>query len=285
MRPRPLFHLALIAALALVLASSALADDWRRTFDIPGHASLRVETDDGFVTVRPWDKPQIDIHVTTNGWHIGSHATVDAQQAGSDVFLSVKVRRTIGFYIGGSRWIHIDVMVPAKSDLDVHTGDGSVDAEAIEGKLRLWTADGRLDARRLRGDLNLHSGDGGITASDLDGRLIASSGDGRINVGGRFDDLDLSSGDGSITARAESGSTHDTGWSLHTGDGGVLLRIPPGLKADLDVTTGDGSIHVDLPVQVSGTWKPTRSLHGTLNGGGPPLRLHSGDGSIRIEEI
>jgi|SRR6267378_4381375 len=273
------------ALLAVALASPARADEWNRTYKVSDHPSMRIETNDGRVTVTPWDRPEIAIHVTTNGWHIGPHTTVDAEQNGSEVVLNVH-RSTNGLFIGwDSRWIHIEVSMPRKADLSVHTGDGGVNVESLEGLLRIWTGDGHIDVHALRGDINLHTGDGGIEARELDGRLVASSGDGRISVNGRFDSLDLSSGDGTIEAEAQKGSAITSPWSVHTGDGGVTLRIPEDLKADLEASTGDGHISVELPVQVTGTWRPSRELRGTLNGGGPPLRLRSGDGSIRIEKL
>ena len=280
--PAPLFAALLVA---LTAASSARADEWDRSFKVTDHPALRVVTNDGRVTLTPWDRPEIAIHVTTQGWHLGRHTTVEAEQNGSEIVLNVH-RSSTGFFIGwNANWIHIDISLPRKSDIDVHTGDGSVTLDSFEGVTRVWTGDGHIDARDLHGDVNLHTGDGGIAAHRLDGRLIASSGDGRIYVDGRFDALDLSSGDGTIEAEAEKGSGVGTGWSLHTGDGGLTLRIPPDLKADLEAHTGDGHISVDIPVEVTGTWRPSRDLHGTINGGGAPLKLRSGDGSIRIEKL
>jgi hypothetical protein len=57
--------------------------------------------------------------------------------------------------------------------------------------------------------------------------------------------------------------------------------VPPGLAADLDAHTGDGSIHVDLP-GASGSQKSEHMVLAKLNGGGPALVLRTGDGSITV---
>jgi DUF4097 and DUF4098 domain-containing protein YvlB len=279
-----LFTLAAIAALALLPASPARADEWNRSFQVSGRPALRVETNDGRVVVTPWDRPEVAIHVTTYGWHIGSQVRVTAEQSGSEISVNAHVMPTFGIMFG-SHWVHIEVSMPRKADLNVHTGDGGVQIEPLEGQVRVWTGDGHIEARGLRGDVNLRTGDGGIEATGLDGRLVASSGDGHITVRGRFDALDVSSGDGSIEAEAIAGSLLGAGWTLHTGDGGLTLRVPSGIKADLDASTGDGHISVEIPVEVEGEWRPRRELRGTINGGGPLLRLRSGDGSIRIEKL
>ena len=72
-----------------------------------------------------------------------------------------------------------------------------------------------------------------------------------------------------------------SGWLLRTGDGNILLRLPDGFAADVDVQTGDGRISVDLPVTVSGQVGGNK-LRGKLNGGGMLLELRSGDGNIQL---
>ena len=279
-----LFTALALAALAVLPLSTARADDWSRQFPVSGRPSLRVETNDGHVTLSTWDRPEIGVRVSTRGMTIGHQVEVGARQNGSEVVVNAHVRPMFGIFFG-TRSVRIDVSLPRKSDVNIHTGDGAVEMEPIEGMVRVWTGDGSIYAHGLRGDLNLRTGDGSIEASDLDGQLVAATGDGHVNVRGRFDHLDVSSGDGSVEAEAMQGSALREGWNLHTGDGSMTLRVPPTLKADLDASTGDGHITVDLPVEVSGEWHPRRELRGTLNGGGPTLRLHSGDGSIHLEKI
>jgi hypothetical protein len=73
-------------------------------------------------------------------------------------------------------------------------------------------------------------------------------------------------------------------WSLRSGDGGITLRVPEDLSADLDAHTGDGRITVDLPVTVAGSIS-TSSVRGKLGAGGPLLRVQTGDGSIRLQRL
>jgi DUF4097 and DUF4098 domain-containing protein YvlB len=134
-----------------------------------------------------------------------------------------------------------------------------------------------------KGDIRLHTGDGSIDATGLDGRLTASSGDGTIRVDGRFDLLDLHTGDGSVDAAAKSGSTTASSWSVQTGDGSVTLRLAGDLRANVDAHTGDGAITLDLPVTVTGQVERS-SVQGTLNGGGGAVQVRTGDGGIRLSK-
>jgi DUF4097 and DUF4098 domain-containing protein YvlB len=283
MRLVPLFS---ALSFTLVLAAPALADEWNRTFQAPGNASLVVDTNDGRVAVTSWDRPEIGIRVTSSGWKIDKQVTLDAVQNGSHVELTARVpNTTVEIFMITSHWLHIEVSVPRNCDVEARTGDGAVTLENLSGRMRVRTGDGHVSATDVKGDVELRTGDGGIEARGMDGRLSASSGDGRISVSGRFDALDLTSGDGHIEAEAARGSKVADGWDLDSSDGGITLRIAPDLKANLDASTSDGGISVDVPVQVEGAWHAEHRLHGTLNGGGAQVRLRSGDGSIRVERL
>ncbi|HEV2298743.1 MAG TPA: DUF4097 family beta strand repeat-containing protein [Candidatus Acidoferrales bacterium] len=270
---------------ALTAASPAKADDWSKSYKLTGRPNLRVTTNDAHIDLYATDAPQIDAHVTTRGWTIGDRGVaITESQSGNDVTLNIHVPNFHFFFGWNNRSIRLELHVPHEADFDVETGDGSVTSEAFHGQLRISSGDGSIEAHGLKGQVRLHSGDGHIEADDLDGALNADSGDGHIRARGRFDSLMLKTGDGSVAAEAVSGSKHSGDWSLRSGDGSITLRLAEGFDADLEADTGDGSINLDFPVTVSGTVSRSR-IHGKMGNGGPPLYLHTGDGSIHIEKI
>ncbi|MHB8540860.1 MAG: DUF4097 family beta strand repeat-containing protein [Candidatus Acidiferrales bacterium] len=273
------------------------SSNWSKTYKLTGRPNLRVITNDAHVDLYTSDGGQIDAHVTTTGWPIAksggdSGVKITESQTGNNINLEVHVPSFIHlqFFSWRNRSVRIELHVPRDADFDVETGDGSVTSQAFNGKLRISTGDGNIDAHGLKGEVRLHSGDGHIDADDLDGSLRADSGDGHIEVRGRFDALTLESGDGSVTAEAAAGSKITEGWSLRSGDGSVTLRLPDGpghpdqLNADLDAHTDDGRVTLDFPVTISGSVSRT-TVRGKIGSGGPPILVHSGDGSIHIEKI
>lgn len=72
------------------------------------------------------------------------------------------------------------------------------------------------------------------------------------------------------------------GWGSHHRSVGVVLRVPK--QAELDAHTGDGSIVLDKPLTVTGTIQSS-SVRGRLGAGGEPLRIQTGDGSIRLGSL
>jgi len=131
--------------------------------------------------------------------------------------------------------------------------------------------------------VHLRTGDGAIEGGELDGKYAVESGDGRIRLAGRFDALQVKTGDGSIDTRVLPGSKVSEGWNIHTGSGSVDMTLPGNLQVDIDATTGDGRIDVGFPVNVGGIVSKTQ-VHGNMNGGGPTLTIHTGDGPIHLQQ-
>ena len=288
--------------LLAVSAVAANAEDVTKSFAVTGRANVRVETNDGGVRVTSGDSKQVEFRVEYQGYELGKTLRVDAHQDGDKVELTARVTGHWGFSWGGnSRRLHIEVRMPREADLQVETGDGSVQAESINGTVNVHTGDGSVKANslsgmidlhtndgsitveNLKGDMRLRTGDGSIEARDLDGKVEADSGDGHIRIAGRFDALNVKTGDGSVDTRVLPGSKMATSWTIRTGDGSVDLVLPADFQTNIDASTGDGHISLGIPVTIEGTFKNSE-MHGKMNGGGQPLTIHTGDGSIRLSK-
>ena len=277
-----------VAAALLLLApgaSAATSKTWQQSFTVAGRPTVTITTNDGHVHVRTGPAGTVRSEVRYDGRHWGWTSPhrlpdVDLHQAGNAI--TVSAREPSVFTIFGGVWmkLDIDVVVPAECDLQIQTGDGPVTIEdPVVGQLGVRTGDGAIRVHGARGDLQLRAADGSITADSLDGSLSARTADGRVVISGRFDRLEVHTGDGRVDATAGRGSQLADGWRIETQDGSLTLRIPTDLKAELDARTGDGRIHFDLPVSVSGRLDP-HAIHGLINGGGPPLRLRTSDGAL-----
>jgi DUF4097 and DUF4098 domain-containing protein YvlB len=276
----------LLAAAALaVSAAPARADDWSKTYAINGTANLRVQTDDGSVSISSGDQNSIYAHVTTTRYTIGSSGvSIEESQSGNNVSIHVRIPHFHWGFFGSGGSVHVDLRVPRNLTMDINTGDGDVNAQPVSGNLRITTGDGNISANGLHGQVYLHSGDGRIDSAGMDGALQVDTGDGHITIDGRFDLLQAQTGDGSIDATAANGSKVTDGWNLHSGDGRITLRVPSDLNAELDAHTGDGSITWDVPLTFTGSVNRSH-VHGKINQGGGPLKISSGDGSIHLEKI
>jgi hypothetical protein len=305
LRPGNAYRLG-IACAALLAASLAVprvrAEEITKSFTVAGRANVHVETNDGSVRVTSGDSKQVEFRVEYQGYELGRNLTVDSRQDGDKVELVARITGHWGISFGwghNSRRLHIEVRMPQQGDLQVHTGDGAVEASSLSGNLTIDTRDGSVKANglsgtvdlhtgdgsitvdTLKGDIRLRTGDGGIEARDLDGKVEADSGDGHIRLAGRFEALNVKTGDGSVNTQVLPGSKMANTWTLRTGDGSVDIALPSDFQADIDATTGDGHISLGVPVTVEGTFSRSE-VRGKMNGGGQTLTIHTGDGSIRL---
>jgi Putative adhesin len=256
-----------ICALSVGFATFAQADEWSKTYTLTGKPDLRIETSDANIHVTTWDQNTIEAKVITKRYKIGDDGIrVDEHQNGDSVEIEVRYPHHdfgFGIHVDWDSRVDIVIQMPREGVVNLHTGDGKID---IAG---------------LKGEMDLRSGDGSETLDGVDGKLHASTGDGHIRANGRFDELEVKTGDGHVEVHAANGSSMNTGWRLETGDGNVTLDLPDALSADVDLHTNDGHIDLDMPVTTAGTVREN-AVRGKLNGGGSPLMIHTGDGSIRL---
>jgi hypothetical protein len=302
---RTLARLGVIAATLVAAATVtgiARAEEWTKAYTIAGRAQVRVDTNDGAVRIATGEGKQVEFRVIYDGYELNKTLHIDSRQDGDSVQLNARVTGHWGFSWGrGRRGPRIEVRMPKDADLQIdtgdgsvetqpisghvkiHTGDGSVRVQAVDGNVDIDTGDGSITVEGAKGDIRLHTGDGHIDARNLDGRVDANSGDGHIKIDGRLDALNVKTGDGSIDARIEPGSKLTGGWSVRTGDGSVDIVLPADLQANIDASTNDGHISLGIPVTVEGTFSNSQ-IHGKMNGGGQALTIHTGDGSIRLSK-
>jgi len=302
---RTAFRLGIACATILAAATlvpGARAEEWTKSYTVSGRAQVRVDTNDGAVRIATSDSKQVEFRVIYEGYELNKNLHIDSRQDGDSVQINARVTGHWGFSWGrGRRGPRIEVRMPKDADLQIdtgdgsvetqpikghvkiHTGDGSVRVQAIDGDVDIDTGDGSITVEGAKGEIRLHTGDGHIDARNLDGRVDANSGDGHIKIDGRLDALNVKTGDGSIDARVEPGSKLSGGWSIRTGDGSVDMVLPADLQANIDASTNDGHISLGIPVTVEGTFSNSQ-IHGKMNGGGQSLTIHTGDGSIRLSK-
>jgi len=275
----------LAASLAILatacFAAHAHAAEYSKAFTVSGRPTVHVNTNDGSVRVRTADTNQVQFRVEYKGLTLDKNLHIDATQQGDQVQLTLHIQWepiSLGF-----RKLRIEVLMPKDGDLAVDTSDGSIDVADLKGNVDLRSGDGSLTAISVKGLMKLKTSDGSITGESIDGSLDAASGDGSIHLDGRFDELKVKAGDGSVTATVQSGSKIDSGWSIVSGDGSVEVTLPKDLKADIDASSGDGHVTSDISLVVQGNFSKSK-VRGKLNGGGAPLSIHTGDGSIRLRE-
>ena len=244
-----------------------LIDTTEKRFSVSGVPSVTVGTFDGSVEVSTWDRPEVLVTIERHAMSRdeAERMIITADQRGDDISVQVKSTRTGALHIHfGSFNARLIVNVPVRARIDASTGDG------------------RVTVRDVDGDLVAHTGDGAIHLEHVNGAIDASSGDGNILVDGQIRQLRARSGDGRVRVQA-SGAAPTGDWSLATGDGSVVLEVPPGFGAELDARTGDGRVDVrDVEFERDAGEQDRRVARGRIGSGGSKITIRSGDGSIVV---
>ncbi len=253
---------------------------------------LRIQTFDGMIEVRSWDRNEVRVEIERRGPDQASAEAliVNQSQEGNRIVIeapSPSSRRSgVGFGSWVSQSVNFTVTAPRRMQLAARTGDGRIEVRDLEGTVDVNSGDGRIAASNVNGQLQAHTGDGQIQIDSVTGRVDADSGDGPIEIAGRLDALTVRTGDGSVRVDAAQGSSMKGDWRITTGDGRIVMRVPPDFNAEVDASTGDGTVHVDgisNPPRDSDD-REQRRVVGRLGSGGSTLQLRSGDGSIEVSQ-
>jgi hypothetical protein len=183
---------------------------------------------------------------------------------------------------GGSVW------VGSAGTALVHTGGGSVKVEKCTGHAQVETGGGSIELGDVNGPVTMETGGGSIHLSSAKGPVRVSTGGGNLELWKLADGVRAETGGGSITA--ELVGTPQGSSSMETSAGDLTVYVGPGVKltiqAEIDTAFGH-KINSDFPdlkiTTEGGNYGPkTIMATGSINGGGPVLKLETNMGSINI---
>jgi len=263
-----------------------------KRFQVSGTPNLSLNTFDGSLEVRSWDRDEILVEIEKRGPDQAQAEAIQvrAEQAGNTITIDVKRPdgRRQGFAFKVSPTARIVASVPRQCNLLARSGDGGIRVERVAGKIELRTGDGGVRGVDLSGTLVVHTGAGSLRFDDVEGTVDLESRDGGARVTGRLQAVRLRTGDGAVTVRADAGSAMAGEWEIRTGDGGLSLELPAAFSADLDASTGDGVVRLSgfgEPDAPSARKERRSAVQRPLNTGGKLLRLRSDSGTITIKEL
>ncbi len=153
------------------------------------------------------------------------------------------------------------------ADSDLATGAGDIEVDRIAGDLRLRVGSGECRSGPVSGSVTAKSGSGGVSLSDVGGGLDAAFGSGDLHAGIVRGRLRSRAGSGDVAIEAVHGDV-----DLASGSGSIALGLPAGVSAHLDVMTGSGQLHSDLPVEQAPA----------AGAGSITVRARTGSGDVRL---
>ena len=301
MKPRISFVVCMFL-LATVSAFARSEGHFERTLTVNGAVNLDLTTGSGEVTIKTGGANQVAIRgrVTSGDWFGGSsegavksvESNPPIEQNGSSIRIGYNLPEDAKHHVA----IAYEITLPPDTTLAINTGSGDISVEGVRGTAKLHTGSGSIRARDLGRDSRMETGSGDVHAEAVAAPMFASTGSGSIQADlTGSGDVDVHTGSGDVDVRgingglrARTGSGHigadgavKGAWQAHSGSGTVRLTLGSSGGFNMNLHTGSGTIHSDLPITVQGTMGK-HELKGSVRGGGPEVEVSTGSGDIDI---
>jgi beta-lactamase regulating signal transducer with metallopeptidase domain len=249
-----------------------------RTLSVSGTPQLAVSTGSGNIHITRSSGNQIHIHGQIHVNDEGSQEQARQIASNPPIEQSGDLIR-VGQHQEHWHGISIDYQIeaPAGTTLSANSGSGDIIAEGVGQNAKLQTGSGNIRATSLEGPFMVKTGSGNIVAEQSgQGDVIAETGSGDIELKNIHGGFHGQTGSGNIKA----GGTPSASWTLQTGSGTIELWTG-NAPLTLDATTGSGSVTTEHEMMMQGSLDH-HHIRGTLNGGGPTIRVQTGSGDIDI---
>ncbi len=305
MARRLLLVAVVIFTAALLYGDTGARGSFNRSLQVNGPVEMHIENASGAIHVHSGGAGTVSIHADIHARHNDDSDKVrrleqnpPIAQSGNTINigqnLDADLRRDVG--------INYEIVVPADTRLEVHTGSGAEEITGIKGPVNARTGSGAVRISGVSGEVTVNTGSGSMQLEDIGTLVRAHSGSGAIHASlvgkpaAKAGPIDVETGSGSIelenvrgALRARTGSGHidvrgepGGNWEVHTGSGGVELHLPSDAAFDLQAHTGSGRITVDHPITMQGQIGNRHRVEGKVRGGGPLLEVSTGSGGIHI---
>ena len=234
-----------------------------KSFTVGGVPRVNVETFDGSIAVRAWDRPEVAVTAIKRATDENEMRGIRlrTEQRGAEIFISAEFDRAYAQQVNpatvsSNASVQLELSVPRQANLRATSGDGSLSVVNVKGEINVRTGDGSIDVRDSSGRLVANTGDGAVRIINFDGEAEARTGDGRITLDGRFAQL-----------------------AAHTGAGSISLALPANTDAAIQ-TRAERVINDGLAVAEDEASESRLRRWRVGRGGSNLLKLQTGAGRI-----
>lgn len=259
------------------------SQNYRSDFAVNPTGHLTVDLEFGTINIETTDKDHINITYTKE-WKAKSRAlrlrsvkwisklpgdfeiTTKNGDSGtqSDIQIEGKFKRGQEHWQDGLKWFTVDVRVtaPRRYNVTLKTASsGDIHVNNLMGTVRAEVLDGNLHLGEIQGEVwGKTDGSGDITLNGCQSRVNLTAAMGNI--------------------RAEMTTQPEHSWMLSTSESGEIdVALSADIAVEIDAQTR-GNISSDFSIQPHRYVK--NRLKGTVNGGGPILKLRADVGEIRL---
>jgi DUF4097 and DUF4098 domain-containing protein YvlB len=236
---------AMIVFALTLTANAQVTEDFHQTVSLSSTGRVSLENVNGNVTITGWERNEVQIDAVkkANSQEKLNEARIEVEGSGDHV--AIRTRYPEGRNNNNPASVHYELHVPRTARLD-----------------NISLVNGSLTVSQVSGDIKASLVNGKTTVHDLSGRAEISAVNGAINAYYQ-----------SLSNVSEI--------RLKSVNGAINLGLGPSPNADVSVSTVNGGITTDFPLQVQGKFMG-RHLDGKLGNGGTRIEISNVNGSVRI---
>ena len=281
-----------------------------KTFSVQPGGTLRVSTQGGEIRVSPSTDGTVKV-TARQKINASSDAEADEllkkleltiEQNGNEISAVAKYEKNLGVHWGSWPPVNVEfiVTVPASFATKLNTSGGGITVGDLAGNVDARTSGGSIRLGKIGAEIEAHTSGGSITLDESRGKVRLSTSGGSITAGRVGGAADLSTSGGSIKIEsatgllraATSGGSVSAGLagplagdcSLSTSGGGVRVTVDAAAAFQLDASTSGGRVEADgLTIKLEKSNRGQTHLVGSVNGGGPLLKLRSSGGNVTVK--
>ena len=286
----------LACLLPLLLAATDLAaaqgDTFEETAALEPGGNLSIQASGGSVLLLAWDEARVEIKARIEApadvggdyaREIVEATRIDMRATAGEVSISndfSAVERR-GFFDRRRTLpdVHYEIRAPRELNLDIAIDRGAgTTLRGFEGRTTISSDRSDLNLVELTGTLRIDLDRGQMQASDFAGSLTLNVDRGERAVLTRLSGSVLIDAERTNVVLREARIDGDSDVAIHRGDFELELAESQPLTIDAELTV-QSDFRSDLPITLQ---RSGNSYRGTLEGGGPALRVRSADGEVRL---
>ncbi|HEX8091841.1 MAG TPA: DUF4097 family beta strand repeat-containing protein [Blastocatellia bacterium] len=257
----------LTAASVFVILTSALcaAQEFQKKYEIGAGGHINVSSVSGNVTVTGYDGGAVLVTAVKEG---SDRDKVEVEDASAGDRIELRTRYAPNCNCNAS--INFTVQVPrsAKYNFDkLSTASGNIEVRDVIGLLHARSASGEITVTGVSGSIDVSTASGNVRVREASGTVNASAASGNVEV-------EITSVEGAEDMKFTSAS------------GNVNVKAPANLDATVDMSSVNGSLKTDFPLEVKEPqYGSHRSAHGRLGNGSRRLKIGSASGDVSLTRM
>jgi DUF4097 and DUF4098 domain-containing protein YvlB len=284
----------LILPLAAVLVTSVSLQqgkfDTDTTVSVSAGTRLSVQSLQGDVVVRAWDRNQVRIQASHS-----SRTQIEARVSESVLRLEPKGRGMAGAWGG---LVDYELTVPVAM---------AIELQGMGGDVRIEGTRGDVSVNNIEGNITVQGGGGSLTLVTVNGAVSVTGARGRVEARSVSEDVELTDVQGDVTVETVSGDLRmtridarrveaqtvsgdvtfegairpDGNYALLTHSGDITIAMPEAVSATIRTAVASGDVGASFTLPEAERATRSRKTF-RLGGGGATIEIETFSGDIQL---